>query len=168
MNQPMTMPLLPPTLDCGAKLSPDRLYRYRLWRIWDKSKPLILFIGLNPSTADEWVNDPTIRRCIGFAHDWGYGGMLFGNLFAYRNTYPEQLKICTVDPIGSDNDIELKAMNAEASKTILCWGNDGTYMGRGAIVMKMFPDAYCFGFTKQGQPKHPLYLPKTVSIMRVS
>ena len=98
-------------MERGAKFSLDRVYRYRLWRFWDKRKGIVLFIGLNPSTADEKVNDPTIRRCIGYAMDWGYGGMLMGNIFAYRNTYPETLKICGVDPIGIENDTELRAMN---------------------------------------------------------
>ncbi|KKN50921.1 hypothetical protein LCGC14_0627860 [marine sediment metagenome] len=149
----------------GAKFSPDRIYRYRLWRIWDNRKGIVLFIGLNPSTADENINDPTIRRCIGFAMGWGYSGMFMGNIFAFRNTYPEILKICNVDPLGAENDKELRAMNSEALQTVLCWGNDGLYKGRGDIVVNMFPDAYSFGYTKQGQPKHPLYLPKNAILV---
>lgn len=153
-------------MEKGAKFSPDRVYRYRLWRFWDKRKGLVLFIGLNPSTADENVDDPTIRRCIGFAMDWGYGGLLFGNIFAYRNTYPEQLKTCDVDPVGVENDEELYAMNSEAKITILAWGNGGLYKGRGNIVSyEMFPNAYSLGYTKQGQPKHPLYLPKDALLL---
>ena len=151
--------------ETGAKFSPDRVYRYRLWRIWDRQKGIVLFIGLNPSTADENVNDPTIRRCIRFAIDWGYGGMLMGNIFAYRNTYPETLKICNVDPIGIENDIELHAMNKETNQTVLCWGNGGIYKGRGLEVEKMFPDALTFGYTKQAQPFHPLYLAKDTVLM---
>ncbi len=153
-------------MERGAKFSLDRIYRYRLWRFWDKRKGLVLFIGLNPSTAGENVNDPTIRRCIGFAMDWGYGGMLMGNIFAYRNTYPETLKTCDVDPIGIENDTELYTMNSEAKRTVLCWGNGGIYKGRGNVVScKMFPNALNFGFTKQGQPKHPLYLAKNTILM---
>lgn len=148
----------------GAKFSPDKVYRYRLWRLWNSDKPLILFVGLNPSTADENVDDPTIRRCIRFAMLWGYGGMYFGNLFAYRNTYPEQLKICSVDPLGPDNDAELLDMKAGTLKAVLCWGNGGLFKGRGKEVEQMFPDAWSFGYTNQGQPKHPLYLPKSARL----
>lgn len=149
----------------GAKFSDDKIYRYRLWRFWDKRKGLVLFIGLNPSTADENVDDPTIRRCIGFASDWGYGGLLMGNIFAFRNTYPETLKLCTVDPIGVENDAELRAMNAEAKLTVLAWGNWGTYKDRGHEVERMFPNAWNLGYSKQGQPRHPLYLPKNAMLL---
>lgn len=144
----------------GAKFSLDRVYRYRLWRIWDERKEVVLFIGLNPSTADENIDDPTITRCIGFARDWGYGGMFMGNLFAFRNTYPETLKICVVNPVGTENDTELRAMNSETKLTVLCWGNGGVYKDRGQEVEQMFPDVWSFGYTKQGQPRHPLYLAK--------
>lgn len=152
-------------MEKGAKFSPDRVYRYRLWRLWDIRKGSVLFIGLNPSTADENVNDPTIRRCIGFAMDWGYGGLLMGNIFAFRNTYPETLKTCEVDPIGSENDTELRAMNSLAKLTVLAWGNWGAYKGRGSEVELMFPDSYSLGYSKQGQPKHPLYLAKTTLLL---
>ena len=66
-----------PLLKSDAVFSPDRLHRYGLWRIWDDDLPKVLFIGLNPSTADELKNDPTIRRCIGYAKDWGYGCLLY-------------------------------------------------------------------------------------------
>lgn len=145
-------------MEKGAKFSSDRVYRYRLWRIWDRMKGLVLFIGLNPSTADENIDDPTIRRCIGFVTNWGYGGLLMGNIFAFRNTYPETLKICTIDPIGSKNNTELCAMNSEAQLTVIAWGNWGVYRGRGKEVEQMFPDAYTLGCSKKGQPKHPLYL----------
>ncbi len=147
-------------LEKGAKLSSDRIYRYRLWRYWDLRKGLVLFIGLNPSTADEGVDDPTIRRCIGFAADWGYGGLLMGNIFAFRNTYPETLRRCTVDPVGIDNDRELRSMDSEAKLTVKAWGNGGVFQGRGRIVDQMFPAAWSFTYTKQGQPKHPLYVCK--------
>ena len=153
-------------MERGAKFSPDRIYRYRLWRFWDRRKGLVLFIGLNPSTADENINDPTIRRCIGFAMDWGYGGMLMGNIFAFRNTYPETLKRCDIDPIGIENTTELYSMNSEANLTVLCWGNGGSYKGRGTVVScEMFPNSWSFGYTKQGQPKHPLYLAKDTTLV---
>jgi len=77
-----------------ATFSPCRKYRYSLFRIWDEDKSLVLFIGLNPSTADEKEDDPTIRRCINFAKQWGwgYGGLIMGNLFSFRATQPSDLK----------------------------------------------------------------------------
>lgn len=69
-----------------AILSEDRKYRYILSRTWDETKPTVLFIGLNPSTADEKTDDPTIRKCINYAKCWGYGKILMANLFAFRST----------------------------------------------------------------------------------
>lgn len=152
-------------METGAIFSPDRIYRYRLWRFWDKRHGIVLFVGLNPSTADENFNDPTVRRCIGFARDWGYGGMYMGNIFAFRNTYPETLKICGVDPIGQENDAHLLAMAKEAKLTILACGNGGLYQGRGYVVEQMFPNAWSFGYTRQGMPKHPLYVPSDVILV---
>jgi hypothetical protein len=151
----------------GAKFSPDRIHRYRLWRIWNKNKAPALFIGLNPSTADENADDPTIRRCIGFASRWGFGGLLMGNIFAYRSTYPVDLRNPDIDPLGQENDAELCAMNAEAGLTILCWGNHGVFKNRGDAVLLMFPSARHFGFTKEMQPKHPLYLPKDAPLLEI-
>ena len=86
-----------------AKFSACRKYRYALWRTWDESKPNVMIIGLNPSTADENENDPTITRCINFAKSWGYGGVCVTNLFAYCATVPSDMKASN-DPIGSEND----------------------------------------------------------------
>ena len=86
-----------------AKLSECRKYRYALWRTWDETKPHVMIIGLNPSTADETKDDPTITRCINFAKSWGYGGVCMANLFAYRATEPTVMKGST-DPVGTEND----------------------------------------------------------------
>ena len=75
----------------GAVFSDCRKYRYALWRIWDENKPLVMIIGLNPSTADEISNDPTITRCKSFARACGYGGVLVANLFGFRATSPNEL-----------------------------------------------------------------------------
>ena len=79
-------------LKTDAKFSACRKYRYALWRNWDGSKPYAMIIGLNPSTADENENDPTITRCINFAKSWGYGGVCVTNLFAYCATVPSDMK----------------------------------------------------------------------------
>lgn len=146
-------------IDKGAELTSDRLYRYKLWRIWDNTKRPALFVGLNPSTADENIDDPTIRRCIDFAMQWGNGGLIMCNLFAYRATDPKELR-CIADPIGRDNDDYLLASHKEAGITVLAWGNGGLYLGRGDVVVKMLHGASRLKITKQGQPQHPLYLPK--------
>ena len=79
----------------GADFSECGRYRYKLWRTWDDVRPVVMFIMLNPSTADATADDPTIRRCIGFAHDWGYGGVRVGNLFAWRTPYPQRVAVCS-------------------------------------------------------------------------
>ena len=140
-----------------AHFSKDRIYRYALWRTWDESKPKVLFVGLNPSTADEVQDDPTIRRCIRYSKDWGYGGYIMGNIFAYRSTNPK--KLLDIDaPIGSKNDYWLKKLNKEASLTIGAWGNHGKILDRGSQINQMFKTFHCLKITKEGFPSHPLYL----------
>ena len=79
----------------GADFSECGRYRYKLWRTWDDIRPVVMFIMLNPSTADATADDPTIRRCIGFARAWGYGGVRVGNLFAWRTPYPQRVAFCS-------------------------------------------------------------------------
>ena len=140
-----------------AFFSKDRLYRYALWRIWDNTLPKVLFIGLNPSTADEINNDPTIRRCIRYSKDWGYGGYIMGNIFGYRTTNPKKLKTIN-DPIGPDNNYWLKKLHKEASLTIGAWGNHGKLLNRSDKIIDLIDNLYCLRITKEGQPSHPLYL----------
>lgn len=147
-----------PTIDSDAVFSSCRKHRYSLWRTWDRKLPKVLFIGLNPSTADEIQDDPTIRRCIRYARDWGYGGYIMGNIFAYRSTDPAKLKIVK-DPIGKKNNYWLKKLYSEAEITIAAWGNHGDYLNRGEDVANLFKTLYCLKKTKSGQPSHPLYLP---------
>ena len=141
-----------------AILSEDRIYRYALWRIWDNTQPNVMFIGLNPSTADETEDDPTIRRCIGFAKSWGYGGLIMANIFAYRATEPEIIKSAK-DPIGPENDKWLLKLIQEAPLVIGAWGNHGKFKGRGRAVMDSIPNLYCLKMNGTGHPAHPLYLP---------
>ena len=110
-----------------AKLSDCRKYRYALWRTWDAEKPFVMFIGLNPSTADETEDDPTIRRCINYAKDWGYGGLCMVNLFAFRATEPNDMKNA-IDPIGPENDEWLKNLSKDAGVIIGAWGNHGEFL----------------------------------------
>lgn len=100
-----------------AVLSPDREYRYRLSRTWDSEKPTLGFIMLNPSTDDESEDDPTIRRCLGYAKDWGYGSILVGNLFGLRATDPSQLREHG-NPVGPENDEHLQLICTEAEMVV--------------------------------------------------
>ncbi|MCC5810579.1 MAG: DUF1643 domain-containing protein [Ectothiorhodospiraceae bacterium] len=119
--------------------------------------PYAMIIGLNPSTADETVNDPTITRCINFARSWGYGGVCVANLFAYKATYPRDLKSAE-DPVGRRNDAWLRKLAADAGVVVAAWGNDGAHLGRSRQVRAMIPDMYCLRMNRSGEPAHPLYL----------
>lgn len=144
-------------MDKGAHLSPCRTWRYILWRIWDPSLPIIMFVGLNPSTADETEDDATIRRCVRFAKDWGYGGIYMVNLFAFRATKPADLKK-SLAPVGPSNDWALATYSKDASRTVACWGAHGSFLRRDKAVALILSDLYCLGTTRGGQPKHPLRL----------
>ena len=143
--------------DCGR-------YRYTLSRIWDKSKRLVLFIGLNPSTADAKEDDPTIRRLIRFATDWDFGGMLVGNLFAYRATDPEDL-INSEEPVGRFSNYWLEIMAQKVGIKVACWGAYGALLKRDEQVLSMLDSFFIFGLTKKGMPKHPLYLPADTELI---
>ena len=140
-----------------ASLSTCRKYRFALWRIWDETKPYAMFIGLNPSTADEKENDPTITRCIGFAQSWGYGGLCMANLFAFRSTDPAGM-IATLNPIGAENNEWLTKLAKDAGVVVAAWGNDGSYLSRSLEVIQFLPDLHYLKMNKSGEPAHPLYL----------
>lgn len=142
-----------------AAISNDLKYRYELTRVWDSSKPLVAFIGLNPSTADDKIDDPTIRRCIGFAKTWGFGGLIMGNIHALRSTDPKAL-YHSEDPTGIMNDAYLMSIKSRALITVAAWGVHGELQGRGEKVKKLLEYCYVLGLTKDGHPKHPLYLKK--------
>lgn len=150
-----------------ANLSNCRKYRYALWRIWDESKPYAMFIGLNPSTADETEDDPTISRCINYSKDWGYGGLCMANLFAFRATAPSDM-MASNEPIGSDNDEWIKKLAEEAGVIVAAWGNDGSYLDRSKEVRKMIPDLMCLKINKSGEPAHPLYQPSAAKPMKLT
>lgn len=141
----------------GARMSRCGTYRYSLWRRWGPG-PQVLFVMLNPSTADERNNDPTIRRCIGLAVAWGYGAVAVGNLFAFRTPSPTILKRAA-HPVGRANDRWLERMAAASSRVIAAWGNHGAFLARDAQVRALLPSLYVLSLTRQGQPRHPLYVP---------
>lgn len=143
-----------------ARLSRCRRYRYALWRTWDDTLPRVLFIGLNPSTADETSDDPTLVRCMNYAKAWGYGGVCTGNLFAFRATDPRDMKRAHrdgLDPLGPENDRWLEKLAAEAELAVAAWGNDGAWLDRSAQVRKLLPELHCLKLNRSGEPAHPLY-----------
>jgi hypothetical protein len=143
----------------GAELSADRRYRYALWRTWGLERG-VAFIGLNPSTADERADDPTIRRCIAFARAWDYDGIYMLNLYAFRATQPMALWVQD-DPIGPDNDAALLKWAQRAVCLVAAWGAEKRAQERGIQVANMLLPIHslrCLGMTKSGSPKHPLYL----------
>jgi hypothetical protein len=142
----------------AAALSACRKYRFALWRIWDESRPYGMIIGLNPSTADEKEDDPTIKRCVQFARSWGYGGLCMANLFAFRATKPADMFAARA-PIGPGNDEWLMKLAASAGAVVAAWGNGGTHLGRANAVARLIPNLYCLQMNRSGQPAHPLYLP---------
>lgn len=136
--------------DCGK-------YRYALERSWGDGRSRLLIIGLNPSTADAAVDDPTVRRCVGFGKSLGFDGLLIGNLFAARSTSPAAL-VKFNDLVGPENDRWLVELQARAGQVIVAWGNGGRLNERGKEVMRLLRSPFCFGKTGAGEPRHPLYL----------
>ncbi|OAB58822.1 hypothetical protein AY599_20105 [Leptolyngbya valderiana BDU 20041] len=145
--------------ESGARFSRCKRYRYVLWRRWEAEKPPVMMIGLNPSTADASRNDPTIRRCIGFARAWGAGGLVMANLFAFRATYPADLKQAA-DPVGPRNDWWIRRMARLCPTIVAVWGNDGAFRSRSAVLRKRLAGRLqVIRLNRSGEPAHPLYLP---------
>ena len=143
----------------SAVFSSCRKYRYSLTRSWNLTENYVLFIGLNPSIADEMVDDPTLTRCINFAKDWGYGGLIMVNLFAYMSTYPSELKKIKL-PIGKENNKYILKSHQKSQSTVVAWGNDCDFLERDKEVLKIISNPMCLNINKSGQPAHPLYQKK--------
>lgn len=147
----------------SATFSDDMLYRYLLTRTWEKKGSVVTFLMLNPSTADAEKFDPTVKRCFDFAHAWGCGQMIVCNIFAFRSTNPRNLYMVD-DPVGKDNDTAIKWAAGFSDMVIAAWGVHGTYLERDKKVISLITESpleqplYCLGITKDGHPKHPLYL----------
>lgn len=124
-----------------------------------------MIIGLNPSTADETSDDPTVRRCIAFARAWGFDALCMTNLFAYRATDPHDMKQAT-EPIGEENDATLRTMARRAGVVVAAWGTHGTHLGRDRAVRAALSSLHCLRLTKHGSPAHPLYLPASLRPQR--
>lgn len=146
----------------GAVLSSCRRYRYELWRVWDDllatQDGYVMFVGLNPSTADETTDDRTVGRCIGFARSWGFRALCITNLFAWRATDPGDM-LRASDPVGPENDDHLQSCAQGAGLIVAAWGTQGTHLGRDRQVAQLLPRLHCLRETKAGHPEHPLYVP---------
>lgn len=145
-----------------AYFDKDKIYRYLLQRKWGNSGKKITWIMLNPSTADETIDDPTIRRCIGFSKQFGADELDIVNLFAYRSTDPKQLYSAEY-PVGEENDAYILESIKTSSLVILGWGNHGKLHGRSEKVLSAFLKKYkdkvfALKILKNGEPGHPLYI----------
>lgn len=140
----------------SAVIDTTQKYRYRLIREWGPG-PVTCFVMLNPSTADATVDDPTIRRCIAFAKSWGCGSLVVVNLFAYRTPKPALLRVA-VDPVGPENDQNIREVVEQAAMVVAAWGNDGIYRDRDREVLALLKAPLCLGITNRKAPRHPLYL----------
>jgi hypothetical protein len=141
-------------------------YRYRLGRWWGPG-PRVAFVMLNPNTADAVRDDPTIRRCVAFAKSWGCGSADVVNLFARRARDPRQLARA-VDPVGPDNDRHLRRALREADLVVCAWGASPLARSRAAELPPILGGRplRCLGLTKQGAPRHPLYLRRDTRLRR--
>ncbi len=158
---------LPFGFDDGATLSACRQYRYRLWRTWGDRDRRCVFVGVNPSTADEREDDPTIRKCVGFAKRWGFGAIDMVNLFAWRDTDQRGL-LTAPNPVGIENDCRILQAFDGATRIVFAWGRGKTAPVRKIIRMRVAAESAmlrygraergCLGRTEDGFPRHPLML----------
>lgn len=145
-----------------AIYSPCESYRYRLTRVWDPAGPMALFVMLNPSTATEVQNDPTVERCERRARALGFGAFAVVNIFAFRATDPKVMR-AQGDPIGPENDaIIVDTARDWADRVICAWGTHGAHLGRGpqveALLRATGRPLFHLGLSQAGHPKHPLYI----------
>jgi len=144
-----------------ATYSDCERYRYALTRVWDETGGTALFVMLNPSTATEVQNDPTVERCERRARALGFGGFRVTNIFAWRDTDPRAMRRAA-DPVGPENDAAILDGAAWADQIICAWGTHGAHLGRGPKVEALLRGTgrplHHLGLSKDGHPKHPLYI----------
>lgn len=147
--------------DKGAIISDDKFYRYLLWRKWDNELEPVIFIMLNPSTGNGEKDDPTVKKCLKYAKDWGYGSLYILNLFAYRATNPKELGLVK-DPVGKFNYSYIKHFIKHQfyKKPIIiaAWGTFEIAKKLKNRVLALTNELYYLELSKDGSPKHPLYL----------
>jgi hypothetical protein len=142
-------------------------YRYLLGRVWDPGQQVVGWCLLNPSVADRDVDDPTVVRMMIWSRSWGFGGILVGNAFAQVATYPEDLGVGGVDPVGPGNEFALRLLASQSGVVVVAWGASPRMVPRGPEVHRTLSRAapntpiLCLGRNLNGSPKHPLYLPYT-------
>lgn len=149
-------------IEASALVSEDKKYRYILERRWDPSLPRMVLIGLNPSVADGFIDDRTVRRCLDFARREKCGALLMLNLFAFRSTDPRVLRLQD-DPVGPENDENLRLHATRPELFVAAWGAPAAWArprikAVEAIFKAQGRRLYCFGTTLEGYPRHPLYL----------
>lgn len=149
-------------LENPCTFSPDRRHRYSLVHRWDPlfgGDRLILWIGLNPSTADEQQLDPTLTRIRSFSRREGFDGFWMANLFGLRTPYPKEM-MADPDPVGAGNDASLLEAAERCEKIVAAWGVSGVYQARADAVVQLFAgrELWCLGTTQGGHPRHPLYV----------
>ena len=152
-------------MEMGALFDANRYRRFKLWRIWDPDLPTMTTIGLNPSTADETQNDPTVTRCINRAHDLGLGGLIMLNVFSYRATDPKELWDAAewggIDIEGEGNRAAFEGIS-QSGVVLAAWGVGGARYRQGERVGLWLrsegAEPKCLGTTKDGHPRHPLYV----------
>ena len=161
-------------MDIGVGISgaifgdPNRRFRYALWRFWQPSGDKLLFIGLNPSTANDIQDDPTIRRLVGFAKAWGFGGLFAGNLFSLVTANPDVLwHSPSPEQPNGPNDTAIKCMRKLSTKVMVGWGNEGRFAGSRPreLLAVLGEPVYCLKTTNMGEPSHPLYLPASSQLV---
>lgn len=147
-------------LERFASISRCKRYRFALMRAWvPDPQRYVMFVGLNPSTADGMIEDPTLRRCIGFARDWGFDGLWLGNLFAYRATDPKDIPDDLAEAVGPQNvDPWLSWMRKNSALCVAAWGAHPAAARRVPAVVGLLGDVHALGLTQDGHPRHPLYM----------
>jgi len=165
-DRPVRLPIGRFAGEGWAVLSECRTYRYRFVRVWDPHKPRLGVVGHSWSATNEWRSDHTVRRCMGFARAWGYGGVDVGNLFGLQAKDPRKLA-SVADPIGPENDAHLAAMCADNDLIVMAWGSLACPDRARAVAQLLWHcSEHCggslgvLGWTERGQPRHPLYVPK--------
>jgi hypothetical protein len=160
----------PPYLESSASISECGRYRYWLSRRFSMGERAVLFVGLNPSTADATQDDPTIRRCVGFARSWGFDWLYMGNLNAWRSTDPKKLPTEPIIAVGPANQEALTWMAQKAELVVAAWGGNAlnSYAAQLARRILSMPHAMTLGVNGDGTPKHPLYLPATTQLVRAA
>lgn len=159
--------LFPEFIESTAQFDDSERYRYRLFRRWAEYgggigpiwHDVCLWVMLNPSTADAFVLDPTIKRCVNFSKAWGFHALEVVNLFAFRATHPDDM-IAAADPIGPENDKAIFDAAQSAARIVVAWGRHGRIRGRSQQVLDLLKPTrlYALGTCENDEPKHPLYV----------